>query len=54
MQQRGGWRNEELKPFVEETGSRLACAGSVLTIALPVREFAAVAGGGVLAWDCPA
>jgi type IV secretory pathway VirB2 component (pilin) len=39
--------NRSLKKW----GVRLAYASSVLTIALPARAFAAVAGGGVLPWD---
>ena len=34
-------------------GTKLGYALGVLTIALPARAFAAVAGGGVLPWDAP-
>ena len=34
-------------------GTKLGYALGVLTIALPARAFAAVAGGGVLPWDQP-
>ena len=44
---------ERLKGSLRKWGVRLAYAGSVLTIALPARAFAAVAGGGVLPWDQP-
>jgi type IV secretory pathway VirB2 component (pilin) len=44
---------EKLKSSLMKWGVRLAYAGSVLTIALPARAFAAVAGGGVLPWDQP-
>ena len=43
----------ELKYRLKKWGVRLAYAGSVLTIALPARAFAAVAGGGTLPWDAP-
>jgi type IV secretory pathway VirB2 component (pilin) len=44
---------ERLKGSLKKWGVRLAYTGSVLTIALPARAFAAVAGGGVLPWDQP-
>jgi len=34
-------------------GTKLGYAFGIFTIALPVRAFAAVAGGGVLPWDQP-
>jgi type IV secretion system protein TrbC len=42
---------KKLNRSFKKWGVRLAYAGSVLTIALPARAFAAVAGGGTLPWD---
>jgi type IV secretion system protein TrbC len=44
---------EKLKYRFKKWGVRMSCACGVLTIALPARAFAAVAGGGVLPWDQP-
>jgi type IV secretory pathway VirB2 component (pilin) len=43
---------EKLKYQLKKWGVRLSYACGVLTIALPARAFAAVAGG-VLPWDAP-
>ncbi len=44
---------EKLKYRLKKWGVRMSYACGVLTIALPARAFAAVAGGGVLPWDQP-
>ena len=44
---------EKLKYRFKKSGMRMGYACGVLTIALPARAFAAVAGGGVLPWDQP-
>ena len=43
----------KLKYRLKKWGMRMSYACGVLTIALPARAFAAVAGGGVLPWDQP-
>ena len=44
---------EKLKYRFKKWAVRMSYACCVLTIALPARVFAAVAGGGVLPWDQP-
>ena len=44
---------EKLKYRLNKWGARMSYACAVLTIALPARAFAAVAGGNVLPWDQP-
>jgi type IV secretory pathway VirB2 component (pilin) len=48
-----GREMEKLKYRLKKWGVRVGYACGVLTIALPARAFAAVAGGGVLPWDAP-
>ena len=43
----------KLKYRLNKWGTRMGYVCGVLTIALPARAFAAVAGGGVLPWDQP-
>jgi type IV secretory pathway VirB2 component (pilin) len=38
---------------MKDIKTKLGYAFGILTIALPARAFAAVAGGGVLPWDQP-
>jgi type IV secretion system protein TrbC len=44
---------DKLKYRFKKWAVRMSYVGGVLTIALPARAFAAVAGGGVLPWDQP-
>jgi type IV secretory pathway VirB2 component (pilin) len=44
---------EKLKYRLKKWAVRMGYACGVLTIALPARAFASVAGGGVLPWDAP-
>jgi type IV secretory pathway VirB2 component (pilin) len=44
---------EGTKSWLTKWAPRIGYGVSVLTIALPARAFAAVAGGGVLPWDQP-
>jgi type IV secretory pathway VirB2 component (pilin) len=48
-----GREMEKLKYWLKKWSVRTSYACGVLTIALPARAFAAVAGGGVLPWDQP-
>ena len=43
----------KLKYQFKKWGVRMSYACGIVTIALPARAFAAVAGGGVLPWDQP-
>jgi type IV secretory pathway VirB2 component (pilin) len=53
MQQKEGREMGKLKYRLNKWGTRMGYVSGVLTIALPARAFAAVAGGGVLPWDQP-
>ncbi len=46
-------RVEGFRGLLTKWGARISYAFGVLTIVLPARAFAAVAGGGVLPWDTP-